>query len=69
VFLFNPAFWYNTIIWGQVDSIHTFFVFVSVLFAINKKPLPALVFMLLAVNTKGAGCGVFACYFVACFYH
>lgn len=50
--LFNPAFWYNTIIWGQVDSIHTFFVFVAVLFAINQKPLPALVFMLLAVNTK-----------------
>lgn len=52
VFLLNPAFWYNTVIWGQVDSIHTFFVFVSVLFAINKKPLPALIFMLLAVNTK-----------------
>ena len=52
VFLFNPAFWYNTVIWGQVDSIHTFFVFVSVLFAINKQPLTALVFMLLAVNTK-----------------
>ncbi|MCG3166805.1 MAG: hypothetical protein POELPBGB_02587 [Bacteroidia bacterium] len=52
VFLLNPAFWYNTIIWGQVDSVHTFFVFVTVLFAINKKPLPALVIMLLAVNTK-----------------
>ncbi len=52
VLLFNPAFWYNTVIWGQVDSVHTFFVFVAVLFAINKKPLPALVFMLLAVNTK-----------------
>lgn len=52
VLVFNPAFWYNTVIWGQVDSVHTFFVFVSVLFAINKKPLPALVFMLLAVNTK-----------------
>lgn len=52
VFLLNPAFWYNTVVWGQVDSIHTFFVFVSVLFAFNKKPFPALVFMLLAVNTK-----------------
>ncbi len=52
VFVFNPAFWYNTVIWGQVDSVHTFSVFVSLLFAINKKPLPALIFMLLAVNTK-----------------
>lgn len=52
VFLFNPAFWYNTVIWGQVDSVHTFFVFVSVLLAINKKSLPAVIFMLLAVNTK-----------------
>jgi Gpi18-like mannosyltransferase len=52
VLLLNPAFWYNTVIWGQVDSIHTFFVFVAVLFAINKRSLPALVFMLLAVNTK-----------------
>ncbi|MGE0637398.1 MAG: hypothetical protein AB7G44_07010 [Bacteroidia bacterium] len=52
VFLLNPAFWYNTVIWGQVDSVHILFVFVSVLFAINKKPLPALIFMLLAVNTK-----------------
>ena len=52
VFLLNPAFWYNTIIWGQVDTVHTFFVFVALLFAIHEKPLPALVFILLAVNTK-----------------
>jgi Gpi18-like mannosyltransferase len=52
VLVFNPAFWYNTVIWGQVDSIHTLYVFVSVLLAINKKPLPALIFILLAVNTK-----------------
>ncbi len=52
VFLLNPAFWYNTIIWGQVDTIHTFFVFVALLFAINKKTFLTLVFMLLAINTK-----------------
>jgi Gpi18-like mannosyltransferase len=52
LFLFNPAFWYNTIIWGQVDIIHTFFVFISLLFAINKKSLLALIFILLAVNVK-----------------
>jgi len=52
VFLLNPAFWYNTVIWGQVDTIHTFFVLCSLLFVLDKKPFPALIFILLAVNTK-----------------
>lgn len=52
VLMFNPAFWYNTVVWGQIDSIPVFFVFVALLFSVAEKPLPALVFMLFAVNTK-----------------
>lgn len=52
ILLLNPAFWYNTIIWGQVDTVYTCFVFISLLFTVEKKLFPALLFMLLAINTK-----------------
>lgn len=52
ILLLNPAFWYNTIIWGQVDTVYTCFVFISLLFAVEKKRFPTLLFVLLAINTK-----------------
>ncbi|GAL87218.1 hypothetical protein Emtol_1015 [Sporocytophaga myxococcoides] len=50
--LFNIAFLYNSIIWGQVDSIFTFFGLASILFALNKKVLWSIIFLVLALNAK-----------------
>ncbi len=52
VFFFNPAFWYNTVIWGQVDTIHTFFALAALVYAERGHWRWALVLMLVAVNFK-----------------
>jgi Gpi18-like mannosyltransferase len=51
-YLLNIAVLYNSIIWNQVDIILSCFVFVSVWFAIQKKPEWSLVFLVLALNFK-----------------
>ena len=48
----NIAFWYNTIIWGQVDSIFSTMAFASVYMAIKGNIKNALMFMLLSLNFK-----------------
>lgn len=50
--LFNISYLYNSIIWGQVDSIFTFFIFVSVFFALYERVSWSIVFFVLALNTK-----------------
>jgi len=52
VFFMNPAFWYNTVIWGQVDTIHTFFVLGALLFAERGLWRWAGVMLLIAINFK-----------------
>lgn len=52
VFFLNPAFWYNTIIWGQVDTIHTFFALAALIYAERGHWKWALVLMLIAINFK-----------------
>lgn len=52
VFFLNPAFWYNTVIWGQVDTIHTFFALAALIYAERGHWKWALVLMLVAVNFK-----------------
>ncbi len=52
VFFCNPAFWYNTVIWGQVDTIHTFFVLGALLFAERGMWRWAGVMLLVAINFK-----------------
>lgn len=48
----NIAFWYNTIIWGQIDSIFSTLAFASVYMAIKGNIKNALIFMLLSLNFK-----------------
>ena len=48
----NIAFWYNTIIWGQLDSIFSTLAFASVYMAIKGNIKNALMFMLLSLNFK-----------------
>lgn len=50
--LFNIAYLYNTLCWGQIDAIHTTLLFFAVLAALEKNlPLSILMF-LLALNIK-----------------
>jgi len=50
--LFNIAYLYNSILWGQVDSIFTFFAFASIFSAIEKKAGWSIIFLVLSLNTK-----------------
>lgn len=50
--LFNIAYLYNSIIWGQIDSIFTNFALLAIIFALRKQPGHAIVFYLLSLNTK-----------------
>lgn len=49
---FNPAFWYNTVIWGQFDSIWVFFILLSFYLADSGKFYYSTLAFLLAINTK-----------------
>jgi Gpi18-like mannosyltransferase len=49
---FNPAFWYNTLIWGQFDSIWVFFSLASIYVALKEKWFLSIVLFTLALNTK-----------------
>jgi Gpi18-like mannosyltransferase len=48
----NAAFLYNSYVWGQIDSIYTFFVFAAVVAALHRRPVLASALMVLAWNTK-----------------
>ncbi|MDD5570225.1 MAG: hypothetical protein PHD97_03620 [Bacteroidales bacterium] len=50
--LLNIAYFYNTLIWGQVDSIHTFLVFASIYLFMKGKNIGGVLFFILALNMK-----------------
>jgi Predicted integral membrane protein len=51
-FFFNIAYFYNTLIWNQVDGIMTCFIFLAIYFAIKEKIFFSLLFTLLSINFK-----------------
>jgi 4-amino-4-deoxy-L-arabinose transferase-like glycosyltransferase/Gpi18-like mannosyltransferase len=51
-FFLNVGFFYNTVIWGQVDGILTTLVFLSILFALRNKVALSIVSYCLAINMK-----------------
>ena len=51
-YFLNLAVLYNSLIWGQVDGIMTFFIFASVIFAYRKKLFFSMLFLILALNMK-----------------
>jgi Gpi18-like mannosyltransferase len=53
--LFNPAYLYITVIWGQVDSLLSVFVAFSVVLATRKKVLASFLCLQLAFNFKLIG--------------
>lgn len=50
--LFNIGYMYNTMLWGQIDSIHTTFVLLSLIFTLKERPYLGIIFFVLALNTK-----------------
>lgn len=50
--LFNIAFLYNTLFWGQVDGIYVFFVLFSLILILYKRPTWGLLMFLVALNFK-----------------
>lgn len=50
--LFNPGFFYNSWIWGQIESLYIFFTLVSIIFAIFKHSNWSIVFYILAFYSK-----------------
>lgn len=51
-YLLNAGIIYNSLVWGQVDGIMSFFVFASVLAAYQKRAFLALLCFVLALNMK-----------------
>lgn len=50
--ILNPAFWYNTIIWGQLDVVFTFYAFLALILAERKYWKLAWLSFLVALNFK-----------------
>jgi Gpi18-like mannosyltransferase len=50
--LFNIAYLYNTLYWGQVDAIHTTLIFIAFVLAFKEKLAWSVVLFLLAFNIK-----------------
>ncbi|HEY4787420.1 MAG TPA: hypothetical protein VIH57_15280 [Bacteroidales bacterium] len=52
LYFFNIGYFYNTVIWGQVDGIMASLVFLAFYCAYRKKVLISLIFILLSLNFK-----------------
>jgi Gpi18-like mannosyltransferase len=50
--ILNPAFWYNTVIWGQLDVVFTFYAFLALILAERKYWKLAWLSFLVALNFK-----------------
>jgi hypothetical protein len=51
-FFLNIAYLFNTLVFGQIDSINACFIFLSIFFAMQQKVLAAFIFILLGINLK-----------------
>lgn len=54
VWLFNPAVWYNSTIWGQTDPIVNFLGLISILMILDRKIILSFVFLALSILFKGS---------------
>jgi Gpi18-like mannosyltransferase len=55
LYAFNPAIIYNVAVWGQFDAIYTFFLLLSVMLAIKRKPEASAVVFAIGLLTKPQG--------------
>jgi Gpi18-like mannosyltransferase len=54
LFLFNPAVWYNSSVWGQYDSVINFFVLLAFYFLFQKKLVRAVLALFLSIYIKAS---------------
>lgn len=52
LYVFNPAIIINSAVWGQFDSIYTFFLLVSITLFLSSKPKLSIVFLIISLLTK-----------------
>ena len=52
LYVFNPAIIINSAVWGQFDSIYTFFLLVSITLFLSSKPKLSIVFLVISLLTK-----------------
>jgi Gpi18-like mannosyltransferase len=50
--VFNPGFFYNNIIWGQIDGILAFFLLASIVLVLSRKNTLAILVFVLSLNFK-----------------
>jgi len=55
LYAFNPAVIFNAAVWGQFDAIYTFFLVLSLMFALASKPELSAVTFTLGILTKPQG--------------
>jgi Gpi18-like mannosyltransferase len=51
-YAFNPAVIFNAAVWGQYDSVYTFFLVLSLMFALKSKPKLSAAVFAIAILTK-----------------
>ena len=52
LYVFNPAIIINSAVWGQFDSIYTFFLLASITLFLSSKPKLSIVFLVISLLTK-----------------
>jgi Gpi18-like mannosyltransferase len=55
LYAFNPAIIFNVAVWGQFDAIYTFFLVLSLILALKKKPEVSAVVFAIGLLTKPQG--------------
>jgi Gpi18-like mannosyltransferase len=55
LYTFNPAVIYDAAVWGQYDAIYTFFLVLSLMLALRKKPMFSAAAFALGILTKPQG--------------
>ena len=54
LWLLNPVIWYNSSVWGQTDSVITFFVFLSFYLLIKNKPILSVLSYAISIYIKAS---------------
>jgi dolichyl-phosphate-mannose-protein mannosyltransferase len=57
-YLFNPAIFYNSAVWGQFEAAQTFFMFAAIYLLLARKPELAAISMAVAVLVKAQAVGL-----------
>ncbi len=55
LYAFNPAIIFNVAVWGQFDAIYTFFLVLSLMFSLKRKPEASAVVFAVGLLTKPQG--------------